>query len=74
MVTPKVRTSILHSIGRYCIVLVRVLLVCRDTVTIATLIKKNINWVWLTVSEVSSIIVMVGNMVACRQIWCWRRS
>lgn len=29
--------SILPSLGRYCIVLVRVSLVCRDTVTMATL-------------------------------------
>jgi hypothetical protein len=27
------------------------------------------NWGWLTVSEVQSIIIMVGSMAACRQMW-----
>jgi hypothetical protein len=30
--------------------------------TKATLIRKNINWGWLTVSEVQPIIIMVGSM------------
>jgi hypothetical protein len=36
--------------------------------------KKALNWVWLTVSEVQSIIIIVGSMTAYRQTWCWRRS
>ena len=31
------------------------------------------NWGWLTVSEFQSIIIMVGSMAVCRQMWC-RRS
>ena len=34
------------------IVLVRVCIAGKDTMTKATLIKENINWGWLTVSEV----------------------
>ena len=44
-------------------------------VTTATLINENIHWRGLlTVSEVQSIIVMVGSMVAYRQTWCWKSS
>ena len=39
---------------------------------IATHIKKTFNWDgWLIVSEIQSIIIMGGNMAACRQMWCW---
>jgi hypothetical protein len=41
-------------------VLVRVLLLCPDTMTKATLIRKTFNWVWLTGSEVQSIIIKAG--------------
>jgi hypothetical protein len=37
--------------------------------TMATL-----NLGWLTVTEVQSIIIMVGNMAECRQTWGWRKS
>jgi hypothetical protein len=30
------------------------------------------NWGWLTVSEVQSIIIMVGSMAARRKTWFWR--
>jgi hypothetical protein len=33
---------------------------------------QHLIWGWLTVSEVQSMIVMTGSMVACRQMWCWR--
>jgi bacteriorhodopsin len=35
--------------------------------TKATLTKKTFKWCWLTVSEVQSIIVMVGSMAASSQ-------
>jgi hypothetical protein len=37
--------------------------------TPTTLTKENNYWSWLTASEVSSIIIIIiaGNMVACRQ-------
>ena len=34
--------------------------------------RKPISWSLLTVSEVQSIIITVGNMAVCRQTWCWR--
>jgi hypothetical protein len=40
--------------------------------TMVTLVKEN-TWLGL-VTEVQSIIVMVQNMVACSQKWCWSRS
>jgi hypothetical protein len=33
---------------------------------------RTFNWVWLTGSEVQSIIIMVGNIAACRKAWHWR--
>jgi hypothetical protein len=42
--------------------------------TMATLIKKTFNWGWLTVSEVQSIIIIMGSMVASQQMWYWRRT
>lgn len=51
--------------------------------TMASLIKETIQVTslqfqklspYLTVSKFSPIIVMVGNMAACRQTWCWRRN
>jgi hypothetical protein len=41
--------------------------------TKATFIKKTINWSWLTVSEVQSIIIMMGSMAVSRQTWYWKR-
>jgi hypothetical protein len=38
--------------------------------TKVTLIKKTLNCGWLTVSEVQSIIIMVGSMAVSRQAWC----
>jgi hypothetical protein len=38
-----------------------------------TLIKGNISLGLAYRSEVQSIIIMVGSMVACRQTWCWGR-
>jgi hypothetical protein len=40
--------------------------------TKATLIKENINWGWLTDSEVESIIIMVRSVALSRQAWHWR--
>jgi hypothetical protein len=40
-------------------VLVWILLLWRDTMTKATLIRTTFNWGWLTVSEVQSIIIVV---------------
>jgi hypothetical protein len=55
-------------------VLVKVLLLCRDTMTKTTLIRTTFNWGWLTGSEVQSIIIKAGrNMAASRQAWCRRR-
>lgn len=54
-------------------VVVRVSLPQRDTMTMATLIKENIEMGLVYSSEVESIIVMVGNMATCRWTW-WRRS
>jgi hypothetical protein len=51
--------------------LVTVLMLGRDTITEATLIKKALNLGLL--SEVQSIIIMAGSMAACRQTWCWCR-
>ena len=34
--------------------------------------EKTLNWGWLTGSEVQSIIVMAGNMVAYRHTRCWK--
>jgi hypothetical protein len=34
--------------------------------------KGQLDWDWLILSEVPSIIIMAGSMVACRQTWCWR--
>lgn len=45
-----------------------------DTMTIATLIETNTYLGLAYSSSVESIIIMVGNIVPCRQIWCWRRS
>jgi hypothetical protein len=36
--------------------------------------KENISLELAYRSEVQSILVMVNNMAACRQTWCWRRS
>jgi hypothetical protein len=36
--------------------------------TKATLIKANIYWGWLSISEVQSIIIMVGSMASYRQM------
>lgn len=37
----------------------------------ATLIKQAFNWGGsLSVSEIQSIIMVTGSMVACRQMWC----
>jgi hypothetical protein len=41
--------------------------------TKATLIRT-FNWGWLTGSEVQSIIIMAGSMVASKQTRCWRKS
>jgi len=38
----------------------------------ATLVKENISLGWLRVSDVQSIIIMMGSMEACKQTWCWR--
>jgi hypothetical protein len=38
----------------------RVLLLCTDTMTKATLIRTTFNWNWLTGSEIQSIIIKVG--------------
>jgi hypothetical protein len=35
--------------------------------TKSTLIKTTFNWGWLRVSEVQFMIVMVGNLAACRR-------
>jgi len=35
-------------------------LLSRDTMTTTTLIRTTLNWSWLTVSEVQSIIIKVG--------------
>jgi hypothetical protein len=43
-------------------------------IVITLIKKKKFIWVWLIVSEVESIITMVGSMAACRQTWYWRRS
>jgi hypothetical protein len=40
----------------------------------ATPIKENIYVGLAYSSEVPSMIVIVGSMVACRQTWCWRTS
>jgi hypothetical protein len=45
-----------HCLG----VLVRVLLLCTDTMTKGTLIRTTFNWGWLTGSDVQSIIIMAG--------------
>jgi hypothetical protein len=37
--------------------------------TKAALIKKNISWGWLKVSEVQSVVIMAGSKKACRQTW-----
>jgi hypothetical protein len=42
--------------------------------TTANLIKTTFNWDWVRVSEVQSIIIMVGSMATCSQAWCWRRQ
>jgi hypothetical protein len=34
--------------------------------------NKTCNWGWLTVSEVQSILLMMGSMAVGRQTWCWR--
>jgi len=39
--------------------------------TKATLIKT-FHWSWLTVSEVQSVVSMVGNTAACRWTRCWK--
>lgn len=31
-----------------------------------------LNWRWLSVSDVQSIINMAESMAVCRQTWCWR--
>jgi hypothetical protein len=54
-------------------VLIIVLLPRRDTMAMATLRKENIAGL-LTVSELQSILIMVGSLVACRHTWCWRNS
>lgn len=56
---------------RKIIILVNILLQWRDTVTTATLIlkikKKHYIWInILTVSEFQSIIIMAGDLVACK--------
>jgi hypothetical protein len=38
------------------------------------LLQRAFIWGWLVVSEVQSIIIMVGSMAASRQAWCWKRS
>jgi hypothetical protein len=40
--------------------LIRVLLLCTDTMTKTTLIRTTFNWGWLTGSVVQSIIIKVG--------------
>ena len=45
---------------------------CEETLKSKQLIKENIELGWqLTVSEVQSIVTMVGSMAACRQMGCW---
>ena len=34
--------------------------------------KEHLGGAAVTVSEVESIIVMVGSVASCRQTWCWR--
>ena len=46
----------------------------RDTMTTESLKKENFSLGMATGSEVQSIIVMVGSMAECRQIWCCRGS
>ena len=61
----------LLTLACFSVVLVRFSLLCRDTMTIATLIKKTFNWGGLLiVSEVQSFINMVDCMESCRQMWC----
>ena len=50
------------------------LLLWGDIMTIATLMKENIELGLAYSSEVWSIIAMVGNTVACQQTWCWSGS
>jgi hypothetical protein len=40
--------------------------------TYTSVIRKPLNYDWLTVSEVQSIIIMVGKMTLSRQTLCWR--
>ena len=54
------------------ILLVRLFLLWRDCMTMATLIRTIFNWGWLTVSEVQSIVIMTGSIVASRQTGCWK--
>ena len=54
-----------HIFWRQELFLVSVLLLQKDTVTAATLLQFQ---------KFSPIIIMVGNMVACRQMWCWISS
>jgi hypothetical protein len=44
------------AFSQLVIVLLRVLLLCTDTMTKATLIRTTFNWVWLTGSEFQFII------------------
>ena len=50
------------------------LLLWRDTTILETLIRTTFSWVWLTVSEVQSTIIIVGNTKAFRQTGYQRRS
>jgi hypothetical protein len=55
------------------IVLVRVSLLWRDTVTKATMTKRK-HLIGLTYSFRVQSIIITGSMEACRQTWCWRKN
>jgi hypothetical protein len=46
----------------------------KEHMTKATYVRKHFIEGWLTVSEVKSVVVVAGSVVACRQTWYWSGS